>query len=212
MRYYGGYHFKLCIDHFHFRAHREGDQTLCHDWTDSVECLERYDRAEEHLYPCLALSDLSLDYDPSMELTLVEELMVHKLWAFDTASSGFLSTFISSAIFSTYGETELEFFSFLRCTIPFVDITPYCFGNLTTESVNMDYRTSTDSSLSIHNAVQIYPGSHMRMLRCEHVSDELFQYLSALRSFIAERRGAVRALRYVLVSGKGPALTQSDGE
>ena len=189
----------------------------------------------DHVAVHLALSDLSLDYHPSMKLSSHNSFLIHML-SFDSVSPGFLLAFFSSiAFFSPH--SELEFLSFRRCTIPsFGDKIFTHMYELQLELVEVNCqpfvvaetaRTNKRSN-SISNIVRAFPIKVLHMLRYNGVTNSLFTQFTALkapflktltiqdctgftsdriRSFLIARRRAGKPVTKVVVSGKGPALT-----
>lgn len=197
--------------------------------------MELLDPLGDHVILHLALSDMSLEYHPSMELYSRDSLLIHML-SLDNVSSGFLSAFFASIpYFSPH--TELEFISFRRCTILSLGDKIYDNSNLTLGLVDINCQTSVvqakrprqnKRSNSVANVIRAFPAESLRMLRCDGVTKSLFTQFTALkapsltsmtiqdcpgftsdrlRSFLVARRRAVKSITDVVVSGRGPPLT-----
>ncbi|KJA19388.1 hypothetical protein HYPSUDRAFT_204605 [Hypholoma sublateritium FD-334 SS-4] len=156
------FHFQLSITHYKLRRRR--------DFTALIEFLRNISHSNtREMY--ILLSDISFEHRPSAEITSKCTLPIQKMW-FSNVSADFISAFFSAVTFANH---SLHFACFENCVIPRVgrwnqNIT--AIDNFGLELVDIDQ----DDSL--YNALEAFPASDVRIIRCKGVTDQFLRRLS----------------------------------
>lgn len=176
------FQFRLSITHYKFRRHFAVLPQFLHNIADPDGLL------------FLLLTDISLAYQPSREITSKHTVPVEKV-SFSNVSADFISALFSAI---TFADDELQSISFQNCAIPRIGkwdgCVPYSSNfrlelsdipfNHPTEPLDPALRRDRDDSL--YNAIEAFPVYSLRVCCCEGVNDHLLRWISGGDSEVLE--------------------------